>query len=74
MKSITQHNTAAARTPGPGRQTERTTRRRLRLEGRARTASARAGIQRRRYRRSLDLNTARPAHSRIDSTAHNRSF
>jgi hypothetical protein len=39
MKSITQHNTAAARTPGPGRQTERTTRRRLRPGGRAHTAS-----------------------------------
>jgi hypothetical protein len=39
MKSITQHNTAAARTPGPGRQTERTTRRRLRPGDRAHTAS-----------------------------------
>jgi hypothetical protein len=43
VKSITQHH-ASARTPGPGRQAERTTRPRLRLTGRAHTASARAGI------------------------------
>ena len=45
MNPITQRNPAAARTPGPGRQAERPARRqRLRLRGRARTASARAGI------------------------------
>ncbi len=44
MNPIIQDHPATARTPGPGRQAERTTRRRLRLRGRAHTASARAGI------------------------------
>ncbi len=44
MNPIIQHHPATARTPGPGRHAERTTRPRLRLRGRARTASARAGI------------------------------
>jgi hypothetical protein len=55
VKSITQHH-ASARTPGPARQAERTTRPRLRLTGRAHNVSQggnprRGGHRRRPVRR-----------------------
>jgi hypothetical protein len=78
MNPITQHHPAAARIPGPGRQTERTTRRRLRLgaaaDGISHGGNPRRGGPRRPVRRCAHrvggAGPARPRCGRLARPQH----